>query len=349
MDKPQILTFLPESQISWNSVQEIHELSRSCFQNQRKKSFFFSKDLYHFYKKPVWRWRPRDIQRWSALFQNNFRSVSALLITWKSFQNYESALNSADLVWNSADLELISADWEKIKADQRSGLIFFMFRESALRNRQNFKQRCSELIISGTSTRGCICCSFFKGRKKERFFWQILLDLARINEKKKMQISSQDEQDSKCWLSFHYLQTAVDVDDPISAKVLRAFWMFSRGPGFHEGGDDDSGRELCSHNRHLFFLQHDFQRHSRLLCAGSVRRWSQTSSEGPEETELYCGGWRQEDYQPQPQSSCFPKKPWIVKHTMQEKAKRMVPGSKFCLKFFYDDVGSAVKKSQKCW
>ena len=47
-------------------------------------------------------WRFRDIQRWSALIQNNFSSVSALFIIWKSlnsadnenFQSYKSALNS---------------------------------------------------------------------------------------------------------------------------------------------------------------------------------------------------------------------------------------------------------------
>ena len=31
-------------------------------------------------------WRLRDIQRWSALTQNTFRSVSALFITWKSLK-----------------------------------------------------------------------------------------------------------------------------------------------------------------------------------------------------------------------------------------------------------------------
>ena len=41
-------------------------------------------------------WRLRDIQRWSALIQNTFRSVSALLITWKSLNSADSALNSAE-------------------------------------------------------------------------------------------------------------------------------------------------------------------------------------------------------------------------------------------------------------
>ena len=37
-------------------------------------------------------WRLRDIQRWSALIQKNFRSVSALFITWKSKDSAETAL-----------------------------------------------------------------------------------------------------------------------------------------------------------------------------------------------------------------------------------------------------------------
>ena len=41
-------------------------------------------------------WRLRDIQRWSALIQNTFRSVSALFITWKSLNSADSALNSAE-------------------------------------------------------------------------------------------------------------------------------------------------------------------------------------------------------------------------------------------------------------
>ena len=49
-------------------------------------------------------WDFRDIQRWSALIQNNFRSVSPLFINWKSlnsaenenFQSWRLALNSAD-------------------------------------------------------------------------------------------------------------------------------------------------------------------------------------------------------------------------------------------------------------
>ena len=41
-------------------------------------------------------WRLRDIQCWSALIQNNFRSVSALFITWKSLNSADSALNSAE-------------------------------------------------------------------------------------------------------------------------------------------------------------------------------------------------------------------------------------------------------------
>ena len=41
-------------------------------------------------------WRRRDIQRWSTLNQNNFRSVSALFITWKSLNSADSALNSAE-------------------------------------------------------------------------------------------------------------------------------------------------------------------------------------------------------------------------------------------------------------
>ena len=34
----------------------------------------------------------RDIQRWSALFQNNFRSISALFNSWKYFNSADSAL-----------------------------------------------------------------------------------------------------------------------------------------------------------------------------------------------------------------------------------------------------------------
>ena len=41
-------------------------------------------------------WRLREIQRWSALIQNTFRSVSALLITWKSLNSADSALNSVE-------------------------------------------------------------------------------------------------------------------------------------------------------------------------------------------------------------------------------------------------------------
>ena len=41
-------------------------------------------------------WRLRDIQRWSALIQKNFRSVSALFITWKSMNSADSALNSVE-------------------------------------------------------------------------------------------------------------------------------------------------------------------------------------------------------------------------------------------------------------
>ena len=51
-------------------------------------------------------WRLRDIQRWSALIQNTFRSVSALFITWKSLNSADSALNSAENAnfqsWKSA-------------------------------------------------------------------------------------------------------------------------------------------------------------------------------------------------------------------------------------------------------
>ena len=70
---------------------------------------------------------------------------------------------------NNADSELIfsvtalnfsvlsSADSEKIRADQLfqscSALMFFVFSESALKNVKTLKQRCSELIISVTSTR----------------------------------------------------------------------------------------------------------------------------------------------------------------------------------------------------
>ena len=41
-------------------------------------------------------WRLREIQRWSALIQNTFRSVSALFITWKSLNSADSALNRAE-------------------------------------------------------------------------------------------------------------------------------------------------------------------------------------------------------------------------------------------------------------
>ena len=82
--------------------------------------------------------RLRDIQRWSALIQNTFRSVSALFIIWKSLNSADSALNSAengnfqssksalkqrcfsaDFLWNSADSELNSADFLWNSAEQR--------------------------------------------------------------------------------------------------------------------------------------------------------------------------------------------------------------------------------------
>ena len=50
-------------------------------------------------------WRLRDIQRWSALIQNTFRSVSALFITWKSLNSADAALNQrwkTSKLWNSA-------------------------------------------------------------------------------------------------------------------------------------------------------------------------------------------------------------------------------------------------------
>ena len=81
-------------------------------------------------------WRLRDIQRWSALIQNTFRSVSALFITWNSLNSADSALNSAengnfqssksalkqrcfssDFLWNSACSELNSADFHWNSAD----------------------------------------------------------------------------------------------------------------------------------------------------------------------------------------------------------------------------------------
>ena len=64
------------------------------------------------------RWRLRDIHRWSALIQNKFRSVSALLINWKSpnsaenenFRSQESALIQGWTALISSETELISAD-----------------------------------------------------------------------------------------------------------------------------------------------------------------------------------------------------------------------------------------------
>ena len=100
----------------------------------------------NFIQKPSPGSRLRDIQRWSSLIQNNFRSVSALFITWKSLNSADSALNSAenenfqsqDSALKSVDSELFlsetalfssetalnfsvlnSADSEKIRADQR--------------------------------------------------------------------------------------------------------------------------------------------------------------------------------------------------------------------------------------
>ena len=49
---------------------------------------------------PGWH-HPRDIQRWSALIQNNFRHFSALFFTWKSLNSADSALNSAENKKNS--------------------------------------------------------------------------------------------------------------------------------------------------------------------------------------------------------------------------------------------------------
>ena len=140
-----------------------------------KCSFHWWKAFCSIYNSPGW--RLRDIQRWSALIQNTFRSVSALFITWKSLKSADSALNSAEnenflvekSTLNSADLLLIlsetalsfsvlnSADSEKIKTDQLwnswSALRFFMFSESALKNVKFLKKRCSSLTISGNSTR----------------------------------------------------------------------------------------------------------------------------------------------------------------------------------------------------
>ena len=52
-------------------------------------------------------WPLRDIQRWSALIQNTFRSVSALLINWKS-------LSSSDFLWNSVEQSwfLNNSEWQ---------------------------------------------------------------------------------------------------------------------------------------------------------------------------------------------------------------------------------------------
>ena len=62
-------------------------------------------------------WRLRDIHRWSALIQNNFRSVSALFITWKS-------LNSADFLWHSAEHR-----WFLTDSELQFLVSFFMFFE----------------------------------------------------------------------------------------------------------------------------------------------------------------------------------------------------------------------------
>ena len=70
-----------------------------------------------------------------------------------------SLWNSAVQLWNSA--EFFSSEqrwfrehqsWSALKQSW-SALMFIMFSESALKNVKTMKQRCSALIISGTSTR----------------------------------------------------------------------------------------------------------------------------------------------------------------------------------------------------
>ena len=86
-------------------------------------------------------WRLRDIQRWSALIQNTFRSVSALFITW----NLWTALNqlwtalktkifrAKNQRWSSAASALIFSETELISAD-----VYHVLWISA-EKRQNYK------------------------------------------------------------------------------------------------------------------------------------------------------------------------------------------------------------------
>ena len=66
-------------------------------------------------------------------------------------QSFRATKISADFLWNSA--EFFSSEQRWFKENQSwSALMFFMFSASALKNVKCLKQRCSALIISGTSS-----------------------------------------------------------------------------------------------------------------------------------------------------------------------------------------------------
>ena len=60
-----------------------------------------------------------------------------------------------DFLWNCAEFFTPEQHWFR-ENQSWSALMFFMFSESALKNVKSLKQRCSALIIPGTSTRAQI-------------------------------------------------------------------------------------------------------------------------------------------------------------------------------------------------
>ena len=88
-------------------------------------------------------WRLRDIQRWSALIQNTFRSVSVLFITWKSLNSADSALNSAEN--GNFQSKKISAESELFQRwfSLKQSWTALIFSDTALKNQKSRARKIS--------------------------------------------------------------------------------------------------------------------------------------------------------------------------------------------------------------